>query len=272
MAHDKTLQEEGLKMASMRAEAKDAAMYTYESPMTKRINERVDDHQMKLQEHRQKLDQHKMYLMHIAAEADLVEQMEDSSHVPTINNHSRDMQSERTDNVETLLQNKGLLYESNRQNNLSKKLEAEDKACTFTPMITNLARNSGANEKKVELRLLDFQKHYDENKEKHRQRIETSSDNRLIKADESRVASVLGKIATIKPQPHQPVITERSQRKHRNYHDCLSWGEEQKSKKEEVREKFEELQLAEVRPAPLSRIALVSLLRRPLAMARSRTN
>ena len=41
-------------------------------------NERVDDHQMKLQEHRQKLDQHKMYLMHIAAEADLVEQMEDS--------------------------------------------------------------------------------------------------------------------------------------------------------------------------------------------------
>ena len=33
---------------------------------------------MKLQEHRAKLDQHKMYLMHIAAEADIVEQQEDS--------------------------------------------------------------------------------------------------------------------------------------------------------------------------------------------------
>jgi len=33
---------------------------------------------MKLQEHRQKLDQHKLYLMHIAAEADIAEQQEDS--------------------------------------------------------------------------------------------------------------------------------------------------------------------------------------------------
>ena len=37
---------------------------------------------MKLQEHRQKLDQHKMYLMHIASEADIVEQQEDSVLVP----------------------------------------------------------------------------------------------------------------------------------------------------------------------------------------------
>ena len=38
---------------------------------------------MKLQEHRAKLDQHKMYLMHIAAEADIVEQQEDSVRAPS---------------------------------------------------------------------------------------------------------------------------------------------------------------------------------------------
>ena len=37
MGQDQTLMNEGLKMASMRAEAKDAAMYTFESPMTKRM-------------------------------------------------------------------------------------------------------------------------------------------------------------------------------------------------------------------------------------------
>jgi len=37
MRDDRTLQEEALKMASMRAEAKDAAMYTFESPITRRM-------------------------------------------------------------------------------------------------------------------------------------------------------------------------------------------------------------------------------------------
>ena len=38
MRDDRTLQEEALKMASMRAEAKDAAMYTFESPITRRMS------------------------------------------------------------------------------------------------------------------------------------------------------------------------------------------------------------------------------------------
>merc|ERR1711939_1225918 len=104
MSMDKTLQEEGLKMASMRAEAKEAAMYTYESPLSRKMHDRVDDHQQKLQEHRNKLDQHKMYLLHIAAEADRSEREEDTTSVPTINRKSRELvQDSRIDRVENLL-------------------------------------------------------------------------------------------------------------------------------------------------------------------------
>ena len=69
----------------------------------------------------------------------------------------------------------------------------------------------------------------------------------ISQESESRVALVLGEAKKGKrAEQFIPVITERSQRKQREYHDCLTWGEEQKKKQEELREKYDELELAEV--------------------------
>lgn len=256
MSQDRTLQEEGLKMASMRAEAKDAAMYTFESPMTKRINDRVDDHQMKLQEHRQKLDQHKLYLMHIAAEADIVEQQEDSSHVPTINNNKLYSMANRPDRVENILLAKGQEYQLKLERDRSEQEQMAATKMTFNPTICTKSKELFQDNRPVQERLSEMQKHYSERAEDYKKQQKQLMERAQQSEEESRIATVLapavGKVPSMQPPPAgTPVITERSMRKHREYHDCLTWGEEQKKKQEELREKFEELELAEVRDAPI---------------------
>lgn len=252
MGQDQTLMNEGLKMASMRAEAKDAAMYTFESPMAKRINDRVGDHQMKLQEHRQKLDQHKLYLMHIASEADIVEQQEDSSTVPTINNKSRSLVGERPDRVENILIAKGMEYEIDLEHKRMEQDARLGKNTTFQPTICKQSKDLAASSEPVFSRLINWGEQQRQRKDEHQKQSEEMKEKSSNMESESRVALVLGPKADSKrAEQFIPVITERSQRKQREYHDCLTWGEEQKKKQEELREKYDELELAEVRPAPI---------------------
>jgi len=252
MGQDQTLMNEGLKMASMRAEAKDAAMYTFESPMTKRINDRVGDHQMKLQEHRQKLDQHKMYLMHIASEADIVEQQEDSSTVPTINNKSRSLVGERPDRVENILLAKGMEYEIDIEHKRMEQEARMEKDTTFQPTICKQSKDMANSSEMVFDRLQNWGEQQRDRKAQNQQQAADHKEKSSTMESESRVALVLGEAKKGKrAEQFIPVITERSQRKQREYHDCLTWGEEQKKKQEELREKYDELELAEVRPAPI---------------------
>ena len=105
----------------------------------------------------------------------------------------------------------------------------------------------------VQKRLIEFQDEYKKNIAKVAADRVSSAVKQSKLEEEARVATILGKanIEVHQPEPGIPVITERSQRKHREYHDCLSWGEEQTKKKEEMREKFEEMEMAEVRSKPV---------------------
>jgi len=97
------------------------------------------------------------------------------------------------------------------------------------------------------------QTEYDEKKAKAAADAADLKSKQMIEADKGRRAMVLGpgEAGDATPQEFAPVITEKSSRKHREYHDCLTWGEEQKKKKEETRERYEEQELAEVRAAPI---------------------
>jgi len=250
---DKTLQEEGLKMASMRAEAKEAAMYTFESPLSRKMHDRVDDHQQKLQEHRNKLDQHKMYLLQIATDVDRLEREEDMTSVPTINRKSRELvQDSRNIKVEDILLEKGKSYAAKVDEARLKQEAEESGKNTYQPAICATSKKLHLKQP-VQKRLIQYQDTYKTQLAKAKADEIQKQNTRLAQDEKSRVVTILGKTSGETPAPQKgvPVITERSQRKHREYHDCLQWGEEQKKKQEELREKFDEMEMAEVRSKPV---------------------
>jgi len=102
----------------------------------------------------------------------------------------------------------------------------------------------------VHVRLNERALDYEKRLQSATEAAEKAIDDAHVKEDGARAITIIGKPLQQKVGQFQPVITERSQRKHREYHDFLAWGDEQKKKHEELREKFEELAMSEVRPAP----------------------
>jgi len=259
-------------MAELRHEAKAAVWDSFDSPETRRRKEAPSQrHGEKLKEHRERIDKHKMYLMHIAQEADLQKQCEDQSSVPSINAVSKKL--ERNDRVENVLIQKGKDY----LNDIDKKREElrkeEDVNLLFSPRISEMAAGLGKriNQKtqrpwKIHDKLIDWGEKIkaDRVKQESSQALaegarktdenDPASDSAHSDKGLNRAQQVLGLTtkSSYNPGEHQPVINSRSRvlESGVGHVACIGWGEDLKKHKEHIREAYEEQELAALQEQP----------------------